>query len=115
MQDFGFRNAIGKEFWTLRGDVTNGASIPRIGWSLIGSPFTGRYRLATAIHDGEYIHAQEAGHTKDMVDDAMREAMLFEGAHRVKAWAMYSAVKYTKAAKDAWLSVDETAIDELVI
>ena len=38
--------------WTARaGSVVNGASIPRPFWHLIGSPFCGRYRRASVIHD----------------------------------------------------------------
>jgi len=32
----------------------NGASIPRIAWGLLGSPFTGRYTLGACVHDGVY-------------------------------------------------------------
>jgi len=37
-----------------KGFVTDGASIPRIAWTIIGSPFTGRYRNAAVIHDYLY-------------------------------------------------------------
>jgi hypothetical protein len=33
------------------GAVVNGASIPRAFWSVIGSPFTGRFRNASVVHD----------------------------------------------------------------
>jgi len=33
------------------GSVVNGASIPRAFWSVIGSPFTGRFRNASVVHD----------------------------------------------------------------
>jgi hypothetical protein len=38
--------------WTApEGVIVDGASIPRIFWTLIGSPFTGPYRNASIIHD----------------------------------------------------------------
>lgn len=37
-----------------RGFVTDGASIPRIVWTLIGSPWSGRYARAAVIHDFLY-------------------------------------------------------------
>jgi hypothetical protein len=33
------------------GSVVNGASIPRPFWSLIGGPFSGRFRNASVVHD----------------------------------------------------------------
>jgi len=34
---------------------TDGASIPRFFWRLIGPPLTGKYRQAAVIHDAGYI------------------------------------------------------------
>ncbi len=36
------------------GFITDGASIPKIAWSLIGSPWSGRYSRAAVIHDYGY-------------------------------------------------------------
>lgn len=36
------------------GTITDGASIPRFFWRLIGPPLTGRYRQAAVIHDAGY-------------------------------------------------------------
>ncbi|MDP6546128.1 MAG: DUF1353 domain-containing protein [Phycisphaerae bacterium] len=50
------------------GTTTDGASIPRFFWRLIGPPMTGRYRQAAVIHD--------AGYTGDLqwrIDGALRE------------------------------------------
>ncbi|MFM7034038.1 MAG: DUF1353 domain-containing protein [Planctomycetia bacterium] len=33
------------------GSIVNGASIPRAFWTVIGSPFTGRFRNASVVHD----------------------------------------------------------------
>lgn len=32
----------------------DGASIPRLFWSVVGSPMSGRYTAAAAVHDGLY-------------------------------------------------------------
>ena len=34
-----------------RGRVVDGASIPSVFWSIIGAPYTGKYRDASVIHD----------------------------------------------------------------
>ena len=36
------------------GTRTDGASIPRFFWRIIGPPMTGRYRQAAVIHDAAY-------------------------------------------------------------
>ncbi|MBL4783024.1 MAG: DUF1353 domain-containing protein [Porticoccaceae bacterium] len=40
--------------WTANdGDVIDGASIPRFFWRFMGSPFVGKYRRPSVIHDVE--------------------------------------------------------------
>ena len=46
-----FVDAAGKAWTAPAGSVINGASIPRLFWWPIGSPFCGRYRRASVIHD----------------------------------------------------------------
>ena len=36
------------------GSVTDGASIPRFLWRVVGSPFTGKYRGPAVLHDSAY-------------------------------------------------------------
>jgi hypothetical protein len=70
--------------------VTDGASIPRVLWPLIGSPFTGPYRVPAVLHDAAYCCV---GLTKEDADLMFYEAMLEKGLGRFRAWLMYSAVK----------------------
>ena len=42
------------EINVLKGFKTDGASIPRFLWSLIGAPFNGDYTFAAIIHDALY-------------------------------------------------------------
>jgi len=37
------------------GTPTDGASIPRALWSIVGSPFTGKYTPAAVLHDWLYL------------------------------------------------------------
>lgn len=48
---FAYIDRAGVRWDAPAGSVVNGASIPRAFWSLIGSPFTGRFRNASVVHD----------------------------------------------------------------
>lgn len=78
------------ERWPVEaGILVDGASIPRVFWSLIGGPFEGRYRNASIIHD-RYCDLRSRGWeaTHRMFHDAMR----CSGVPLLKAKAMYYAV-----------------------
>jgi len=52
--DFVVRIGDGTVLIAPKGTTTDGASIPRFFWRLIGPPMTGRYRQAAVIHDAGY-------------------------------------------------------------
>ena len=51
LADFAYVDAMSYRWLAPKGSIVDGASIPRIFWSLIGSPFTGFYRNASVVHD----------------------------------------------------------------
>jgi len=51
LEQFAFVDPTGKVWAVPKGAVINGASIPRLFWSLVGPPFVGAYRRASVIHD----------------------------------------------------------------
>ncbi|RYY21059.1 MAG: DUF1353 domain-containing protein [Cytophagaceae bacterium] len=52
MDDFSFTEAANGTVWDAPvGSLVDGASIPRVLWSLVGSPFTGDYVYASIVHD----------------------------------------------------------------
>lgn len=52
IEDFTFTQASDGTVWAApSGSLVNGASIPRVLWSLVGSPFTGDYVYASIVHD----------------------------------------------------------------
>lgn len=61
VKDFIFTDPDGKAWKTPKDSVVNGASIPRVLWTLIGSPYTGDYRRASIVHD---VACDEAGKNK---------------------------------------------------
>jgi hypothetical protein len=59
LEPFAYRDQDGKIWSVPAGAVINGASIPQVLWSIIGSPYTGGYRRASVSHD--YYCSQESG------------------------------------------------------
>jgi len=70
--------------WTI-----DGASIPKIAWSLVGGPFEGKYRNASVIHD---VACDEKKRSWESVHIAFYWAMLASGVETWRAKAMYGAV-----------------------
>jgi hypothetical protein len=52
IDDFTFTEAANGTVWDApSGSLVDGASIPRVLWSLVGSPFTGDYVYGSIVHD----------------------------------------------------------------
>jgi len=76
--------------WVLpEGSVIDGASIPKLLWTLKGSPFVGKYRGPSAFHD-EYCGTRTRPHEE--VHRMFYDAMLCAGVEKVDARRMYLAV-----------------------
>lgn len=76
--------------WTApKGLVIDGATIPRVAWSIIGGPFEGLYRKASVIHDAACVARQQ---TWQSTHKAFYTAMLASGVDPTKAKIMYAAV-----------------------
>jgi hypothetical protein len=76
--------------WTAPKDlVTDGASIPRAVWSIVGSPWTGLYRNAAVIHD-EYCDTHSE--PWQAVHQVFYRGMLANGVNPIQAKVMYAAV-----------------------
>jgi len=88
-QSFGFVDSQARKWEVPVGTVTDGASIPQPFWSIIGSPFSGKYRLAAVIHD--YYCATKYRKWKD-THDAFYETMLASGEEKRTALLMWAAV-----------------------
>jgi hypothetical protein len=71
------------------GARVDGASIPSVFWSLIGAPYTGKYREASVIHD--YYCETKSRHWK-AVHKVFLDGMLARGVDTIQAKLMYLAV-----------------------
>jgi hypothetical protein len=72
------------------GFITDGASIPRFAWGLIGSPWSGRYSRAAVVHDWGYFKQAMPRLT---VDRIFLQGMRILGVPRWKRILMYAAVR----------------------
>lgn len=94
--------ACGGTWEVEAGMVTDGASIPRFWWRLIGPPFAGRYRAAAVWHDAAYRGRLRRLIGMDLVywivpreraDWVMFRIARCAGVEVWRAWAMYATVR----------------------
>jgi hypothetical protein len=89
MQSFSYTDSRGVTWLVPARTRVDGASIPSVFWSIIGAPYTGKYREASVIHD--YYCATRSRHWK-AVHKVFLDGMLARGVDNVKAQLMYLAV-----------------------
>ena len=73
------------------GAVVDGASIPRLFWSIIGGPFEGQYRDASIIHDW---FCDKRTRTWQATHRVFYEGMIVSGVGIKMAKLMYFAVRW---------------------
>jgi len=88
-QPFGFIDARNRKWEVPAKYQTDGASIPRPLWSIIGSPFTGNYLAAAIIHD--FYCDLKSRDWRD-VHSVFFDAMLANKVDSMQAKIMYYAV-----------------------
>ena len=90
LADFAYVDQHGRRWDARKGSVVNGASIPGVLWSSVGSPYTGDYRRATVLHDVA-CDEKKAGH--EDVHRMFYNAMRADGVGWTRGNMMYQAVK----------------------
>jgi hypothetical protein len=70
--------------------ITDGASIPKIFWSIVGNPLSNDLLKPAIIHDGLYTLMQLP---RDKCDTLLKEMLLFNGTSKVKANLVYIVVR----------------------
>jgi len=91
IEDFGFVDASGLEWPVPPKTRVDGASIPQALWSIVGSPFTGRYRDASVIHD---YYCDVRLRRWQAVHRVFYDAMIVSGVSAARAKIMYAAVYF---------------------
>ena len=86
-----YEDPNGLKWKAPKGSIVDGASIPTIAWTLVGSPFSGKYRDASVIHDIACINKKR---TWEVVHLAFYYAMRASNVSDLKAKIMYAAVHH---------------------
>lgn len=89
LEDFAYLDAAGEEWRAPAGSLIDGASIPRVLWSAVGSPFTGEYRQASVVHD---VACASRSRPWQDVHRMFYNACRAGGVGEKKAKIMYAAV-----------------------
>ena len=91
-EDFGFEDAAGKLWLAPQGQVLDGAALPPMFRTMIGTPFEGEYRRSSVVYD-YYCHAMSEPWRA--VHRMFYHAALTEGVDEGSAKLMYAAVYAT--------------------
>ncbi|MBJ7417571.1 MAG: DUF1353 domain-containing protein [Niveispirillum sp.] len=86
---FSYLEESGREWPVPMDAIVDGASIPKVLWSLIGGPFEGLYRDASIVHD---YYCDERSRPWRETHRAFHDAMLCSGVSDARAKIMYYAV-----------------------
>ncbi len=89
MSELSYTDPQGTIWDAPAGSVTDGASIPRYLWSVMGGPFEGKYRNASVLHDVAY---EKHNRPWSDCDRMFYNAMRCSGVSAVEAKTMYYAL-----------------------
>jgi hypothetical protein len=89
-ENVSFIDSKGVEWFACAGDIVDGASIPWFLWRAIGSPFVGKYRKASVIHD---VYCKNKQRNSKRVHTLFHEIMIHDGVEPYKAHAMWLGVR----------------------
>ncbi|MBH1578713.1 DUF1353 domain-containing protein [Stenotrophomonas maltophilia] len=84
-----YTDDAGRKWHAPKGSIADGASIPRMFWSVIGGPLDGDYRNASIIHD---VYCVSRSMPWKEVHRVFYEAILASKVDPYKARVMYAAV-----------------------
>lgn len=90
LEDFSFTDSKGHLWHVPKGTVCDGSSIPRFLWSIIGSPFVGKHRFASIVHD-HFCVTKSMPHKQ--VHRMYFEACVCGGVNKIKARLMLTGIK----------------------
>lgn len=89
LKSISFTDPNGMIWEAPKNSIIDGASIPQFAWSFIGSPFVGKYRYASVIHD---VACEQKRRTWEVTHLAFYYAMLASDVSWLQANIMYAAV-----------------------
>ena len=83
-------SSLGLTIKVKKGFVFDGASIPKIFWGIVGSPFTGNYTLSALVHDALYVTESLE---RKAADEIFLDLMKQGNVSYLKRHTMYWAVR----------------------
>lgn len=86
-----------------KGFTSDGCTIPRFLWNLLGCPHTPEYLPASLIHDWILAHPEKVFHNRKFASRIFEQALLNEGVSPLKAQIMYLAVDIWQAVKNVFI------------
>jgi hypothetical protein len=89
LNEYSFVDSAGGRWVVPAGYVSDGASIPKLAWSIVGDPWGADYRNAAVIHDAA---CENKNRPWESVHLTFYYAMLAAGVSKYKAKVMYAAV-----------------------
>lgn len=108
--DFAYLDNNGLLWPCFRGDVIDGASIPRAFWTIFGSPYTGAYRRSAAPHDTAYMYQLR---TRPQADRMLYEAARCDRTSATMAWTMLRAVR--NFGQGPWDDLDQGDHNDMLV
>lgn len=90
LEDFAFVDPNGVRWLAPAGSRIDGASIPRMLWSVAGDPFIGQYRRASVLHD---VACDDRTRPSKDVHRMFYDAMIADGTSTAQAVEFYTAVR----------------------
>jgi hypothetical protein len=81
----------GKRITVLKGFITDGASIPKMLWAFVGSPYIGNYVEAAVIHDALYAYKRKF--TRKEADAVFDQIMKESNVSDFKRFIIWAAVR----------------------
>lgn len=88
-EPFGYTDSKGIDWDVPSGYISNGASIPKILWSVIGAPLSGPYRYAAVLHD---YYCELQNRPWQQVHEMFFEASVNRGTDPEVAKVLYAGV-----------------------
>lgn len=90
LEDFAFVDPGGLRWDAPSGHIIDGASIPRMLWSIAGDPYSGTYRRASVLHD---VACDARTQPSKVVHRMFYDAMIADGTSQAQALEFYTAVR----------------------
>jgi hypothetical protein len=114
-ENFYYIDPDGRKWEAAKGSCLNGATIPRSLWTAIGSPYAGKYRRASVVHDvavGELCNPDVTEELRKKADRMFYHACRYDGCSNYFAFLLYAGVCVGTWASEWSFAFDESALGD---